>query len=389
MPGPLDGIRVLTIEGFVSAPVATMWLADAGAEVVKIESPNGGDHSRYVAPFEEQDGVTRSLSFIRSNRNKRSVALNLKAPTDMEVFRQLIGVADVFVENLRPTAVAALGLTYAELVKINPRIIYAGISGFGLPEFNKGELASQPSLDVVAQAMSGLMFRPEGSAERPVYSGTPLADIFASANLQAAVYQALFHRERTGEGAYIDIALLDGAVALNELALIMYNALGVFAAPGQHGLAAPFGAYPTADGWVVIAVLGEAIWRRFATAMGREDLGTNAEYQSGVARHEHRSELDPVISAWTRTLTVVGAIERLRALDVPCGPVLNIDEVSKLDDLDKRGMLMRIDDPVWGETTVAGNPLVSSLMADTQARPAPELGADNDVVLREWLGVAV
>jgi CoA:oxalate CoA-transferase len=389
MLGPLEGIRVLTVEGFVSAPVATMWLADAGAEVVKVESPTGGDHSRNVAPFEERDGVRRSLSFIRSNRNKRSVALDLKAPTDMEVFRQLVGVADVFVENLRPTAIAALGLTYAELVKINPRLIYAGISGFGLPEFNEGELAGQPSLDVVAQAMSGLMFRPEGSAERPVYSGTPLADIFASANLQAGVYQALFNRERTGEGAYIDIALLDGAVALNELALIMYNSLGVFASPGQHGLAAPFGAYPTSDGWIVIAVLGEAIWRRFVVAMGREDIGDNAEYQSGVARHEHRTALDSVITGWTQTLTVAEAVERLRMYHVPCGPVLDIDDVSKLQNLDDRGMLMRIDDPVWGETTVAGNPLVSSLMSDTQARPAPELGADNDVVLREWLGVAV
>ncbi|SHN39653.1 formyl-CoA transferase [Cryptosporangium aurantiacum] len=383
--GPLAGVRVLTIENFISAPIATMWLADAGADVVKVEIPGAGDTSRSVQPIRERDGERRSLSFIRANRNKRSIELDLKDPAGREQFQALLAKADVLVENLRPTALKALGLTYDDVRRINPKIIYGAISGFGLPEFNEGDLPFWPAFDVVAQAMGGLLFRPEGAQDTPVYAGFPLADIFASANLQSSIYQALYHRERTGEGACIDISMLDGVVAFNELALIMYGALNEVAARGMHGLSAPFGSYPTANGHIVIAVLGEPVWRRFTDAMGRPDIANLPEFGSGRLRHQNREVLDAHITNWLGRKSTDEVLQQLRAYDVPASPVLDINEVIELENLRKRGMVTTVDDPVWGSVRMAGNPLHSSLMEKMPLVPAPELGADTETVLRDWL----
>jgi CoA:oxalate CoA-transferase len=388
MSGPLEGIRVLTLENFISAPLATMWLADAGADVVKVEIPGVGDTSRGVQPVNELDGQRRSLSFIRANRNKRSIELDLKDADDRVTFDELLRKADVFVVNLRPSALPKMKLTYDDISAINPNIIYGSISGFGQPQYNTGELPYIPALDIVAQAMGGLMFRPEGAHIAPLYSGFPLADIFASANMQTAIYQALFHRERTGEGARLDISMLDGVVAFNELALIMKSALGVDASPGMHGLAAPFGAYPTADGHIVIGVLGEPVWKRFTTAMGRQDIVDIPEFGSGVLRHKHCDALDQHIIAWLGNQTTSEALDQLRVHDVPCGPVLRMAEVLELDNLRERGMVLDVSDPVWGPVRMAGNPLNSSLMKDMPVVPAPHLGQHTQVVLRDWLGAS-
>ena len=390
---PLDGVRVLTVENFISAPLATMWLADAGADVVKVEIPGAGDTSRGVQPIQEHGGRRRSLSFIRANRNKRSVELDLKATGDRAVFDALLAEADIFVENLRPTALAGLGLNYERLRQVNPRIIYGAISGFGLPEFNEGDLPLQPAFDVVAQAMGGLMFRPEGADRAPVYPGFPLADIFASSNLQTSIYQALYHRERTGEGACIDISMLDGVVAFNELSLIMYSTLKQHATPGMHGLSFPFGAYATADGHVVIAVLGEPVWRRFARAMNRLDLVDLPEFGSGVLRHHNRDQLNPHIHGWIGNLTTGEVLKELGAYDVPAAPVLQVNEVLELDNLHQRDMVLTVDDPIWGPVRMAGNPLHSSLMAgmpgDAAARARGRYGAGADGLAGEQRSDAV
>jgi CoA:oxalate CoA-transferase len=382
---PLEGVRVLTVENFISAPIATMWLADAGADVVKVEIPGVGDTARGVQPINENEAGRRSLSFLRANRNKRSIELDLKDPAGKATFDKLLGRADIFIENLRPSALSGLGLTYEAVRRTNPRIIYGAVSGFGLPEFNSGELPFQPAFDIVAQAMGGLLLRPEGADVTPIYPGFPLADIFASANLQTAIYQALYHREKTGEGACIDISMLDGVVAFNELALIMRSSLGIDATPGMHGLAAPFGAYATADGHVVIAVLGEPVWRRFALAMGRLDVVDLPELGSGVLRHKHKDLLDGFIKGWIGDLRTDQVLEVLQAHDVPAAPVLNMEQVLKLDNLRDRGMIVDIDDPVWGPIRMTGNPLHSSLMQDLPLAAAPELGAHTAAVLAEWL----
>lgn len=383
---PLTGVKVITLENFIAGPLATMWLADAGAEVVKIEAPTGGDQSRNVEPQRERDGLTRGLSFLRANRNKKSVALDLKDEKDRATFWRLIEVADVFLENLNPSSLERLGVTYKEMSARNPSIIYATVSGFGVPEFNEGELPLSTAFDIVAHAMSGLLFRPEGSEEKPVYAGFPLADIFASSMAQAGVYQALFHRERTGEGARIDIALLDGAVALNELSLIMTGALGEIPPPGLHGFTAPFGAYKASDGYVVVGVLGEPVWRRFTEAIGKPELAQREEFGSGIRRHRNLVELDAEIDEWLGVRTVDEVIAALKKHQVPVAPAMNTDTVLESDYLRQRGMIVTVDDPVWGPTKMAGNPLHSSLLEEMQLVPGPELGADSDDVISRWLG---
>jgi CoA:oxalate CoA-transferase len=384
--GPLNGIRVLTVESFIAGPMASMWLADAGAEVVKIEAPVGGDTARNVPPLRGEGSQSQSLSFIRANRNKRSVALDLKSEAGRETFLALVGKADVFLENANPAALPRLGLTYKELSEHNPELIYCAVSGFGLPEFNEGTLPYLTAFDIVAQAMAGLLLRPEGAESGAVYPGYPLADIFAAANAQSAVYQALFNRERTGQGAYIDVSMFDGAIAMNELAVIMHAAFGHIPAPGAHSLGGPFGAYTASDGQVVLGILGQPVWVRFAEAMGRPELVNDPDYETGLLRHEHRDTLTRLVNAWMCQFTTNDVLELLSKFDIPAAPVWNVDEVVKLEYGKKRRMIMSVEDPAWGSVTVAGNPLKSSLMSIEAPAPAPLLGADTDDVLREWLG---
>lgn len=386
MNGPLNGIRVLAVETFIAGPMASMWLADAGADVVKIEAPVSGDASRNVAPMKGEGAGAQSLSFIRANRNKRSVALDLKSEDGRETFLALLRTADVFLENANPAALPRLGLTYGELSKHNPRLIYCGVSGFGLPEFNEGALPYLTSFDIVAQAMGGLLLRPEGAESGAVYPGYPLADIFAAANAKAAVYQALFNRERTGEGAYIDVSMFDGAIAMNELALIMHATFGHLPAPGAHALGGPFGAYTASDGEVVLGILGQLVWTRFTQAIGHPELAEDLDYATGLLRHEHRDKLTPIVNTWMRQFTTDEVLERLSKFDIPAAPVWNVDKVVNSDYAKQRGMIVPLDDPAWGSVTVAGNPMRSSLMSDEAPTAAPLLGADTQAVLREWLG---
>jgi formyl-CoA transferase len=386
--GPLNGIRVLTVETFIAGPMASMWLADAGAEVVKIEAPVRGDASRNVAPMKGEGSESQSLSFIRANRNKRSVALDLKSEDGRETFLALLREADVFLENANPAALPRLGLTYGELSKHNPRLIYCAVSGFGLPEFNEGSLPYLTSFDIVAQAMGGLLLRPEGAESGAVYPGYPLADIFAAANAHAAVYQALFNRERTGQGAYIDVSMFDGAIAMNELALILHGTLGHVPAPGAHALGGPFGAYTASDGQVVLGILGQTVWTRFTRAIDRPELADDPAYATGLLRHEHRDRLTPIVNAWMSQFTTDEVLMHLGKFDIPAAPVWNVDKVAQSDYAKQRGMIMALDDPAWGSVTVAGNPMKSSLMSNEAPAPAPLLGADTEAVLREWLGTS-
>ena len=382
---PLEGIRVLAVENFIAGPIASMWLADAGAEVVKIERPAGGDQARGLPPFRERDGDRRSLSFVRANRNKRSLALDLKAPEGRELFLRLVDAADVVLENLNPTAMQRLGLSADVLRARNEELIYVSISGFGRVD---SPLADRPAFDVVAQAMGGLMRRPESADERPAYLGFPATDLYAATLAVAGTYRALFRRERFGGGDHVDIALLDGAIALNELSLIMHSALGTVPKAGLHALTAPFGAYAARDGYLVIGVLGDATWWRFTEAIGRPDLRERPELADGIARHENHDVLLEAMRPWLEQHTVEQAVAVLSAHDVPAAPVHDVDDVARSEHARARGMLLDVEDPCWGTLTVAGNPIRSADQPVAPCEPAPGLGADTESVLESWLGIA-
>lgn len=389
MDRPLSGIRVLAIENFVAAPFASMWLADAGAEVVKIETREGGDHARATSPVKPGvDGKPNGLSFFRTNRNKKSVTLDLKHPEGKRIFKELAAKADIVIENLRPNVMDRLGLGYAELSKINPMLIYGAISGFGHDDILPSPYGELPAFDIVGQAMAGLMNRPERTGDRPTYLGFSLADIELGMVGLYGLVLALFHRTRTGKGKKVDVSMYDASLILNEISVTMYSATQRVAPPGVHALTAPFGAYRATDGYLVLAVVGEHIWKRFANAIGIHQLVDDPRFSDGVSRRSHLEELDVHINAWLAERTRKEALEVLREAGVPCSTVNDIADIFECPHVAARKMIMTLDDPVWGPIGVAGNPVKMSDVPEPEAHLPPKLGEHNTDVLHDWLGMS-
>lgn len=386
---PLSGIRVLAIENFVAAPFASMWLADAGAEVIKIETREGGDYSRGTSPVKPgADGKPNGLSFFRTNRNKKSVTLDLKHPEGKRIFKELIASTDIFIENLRPNVMDRLGLGYEELRKVNPRLIYGAISGFGHNDIMPSPYGDYPAFDIIGQAMAGLMYRPERTGDRPTYLGFSLADIECGIVGLYGLVLALFHRTRTGKGKKVDVSMYDASLILNEISVTMYSATRSVAPPGVHAVQAPFGAYKAKDGFFVVAAVGEHIWKRFAEAIGMPQLVDDPRFADGSTRRIHLTELDALINEWLSTRTREEALETLRAASVPCSPVNDIADIFECPHVEARNMIVTLDDPDWGPVGVAGNPVKMSDVPEPEAKLPPKLGEHNFEVLHEWLGMS-
>ncbi|MFT3975780.1 MAG: CoA transferase [Sphingomonas bacterium] len=389
MGRPLDGVKVLAIENFVAGPFCSMWLADAGAEVVKVESPGQGDFSRSTSPTREDDqGVPQGLSFLRTNRNKKSVTLDLKNPEGRALFRELAAKADILVENLRPGVTERLGLDYQSLRGINPRLIYVAVSGFGQKELLPSPYKDNPAFDIVGQAMSGLMYRPERQGERPTYLGFSLADLEGGILGAYGAMLALIQRGRTGEGQLVDISLYDASLILNEISVAMFSVLGTAPKPGLHAVTAPFGTYRARDGYIVIAVLGEHIWQRFCEVIGRTDLVGDPRFRDGITRQANNAVLNELIEAWLASHSRADAVAALVAGGVPASLVQDVGDLFHCPHVAARRMLMHFDDPVWGKVSVAGNPVKMSGAEEAEAGLPPRLGEHTESVLRDWLGMS-
>ncbi len=386
---PLAGIRVLAVENFIAGPFASMWLADAGAEVVKIESRDGGDMSRQTSPRrEDAQGQLHGMSFLRSNRSKKSVTLDLKHEDGKRIFKDLITKADIFIENLRPGAMDKLGLGWEVLRQINPRLIYLAISGFGHGDVQRSPFTDRPAFDVMAQALSGLMNRPERSGDKPVYLGFSLSDIEGGMVAAYGAMLALFQRQITGQGKKVDISLYDASLALNELSVIMYSVARQRAPPGVHALSAPFGAYRAADGYIVIAVLGEHIWKRFCETMDRADLLDDERFKDGVLRQQNLAALDACIDQWLSTRSREKAVEMLLTNSVPASVVNDIDDIFDCPHVAARHMIVPVQNAAWGTVQVAGNPVKMSGVPEIEPGDPPDLGQHTAQVLADWLGAA-
>lgn len=384
----LHGVRVLAIEHFVAGPYASMWLADHGAEVIKIEPPRTGEQAREVGPFKEtSDGESRSLGLVRSNRNKLSVTLDLKQAKGVEVFRRLVAKSDVVLENLRADSMEKLGLGYSSLKQLNPGLVYTSVSGFGHADVLPSPNVSWPAFDVIVQAMSGVMFRPERQGPRPVYLGFPLMDLFAALLAYAGTVQALYHRARTGEGQHVDIAMYDGGIALNELALATRETMSRLPDSGTHFQAAPFGAYRVSDGYLSIAVFSEKNWSNFCQVMEHPELIDDPRFRTGRLRAERYDDIREIVEGWLASYTRAEAAERLRSVGVPAAAVEDVDDVLDSEQASARQMLLSIDDPAWGPIRVAGNPIKSSAEGPTPAVPAPKLGQHTRELLGRIVGL--
>lgn len=381
---PLEGIKVLSFEIQVAGPYCTMMLADQGAEVIKVERPGEGDSARGGAPMlSNEAGDKRSGYFLRFNRSKRSITLDLKSEEGREVFRRLAAAADVLVENFRPGLLDEMGLGYEALSSTNPGLVYASITGFGSLDEYKGPYSQRPAYDIVAQAMGGLMNTCGQAGGPPTWLGVALGDIVSGMNAAYAILLALFDRSRTGRGRYIDVSMYDSMVALAERSVTAYSLTGRVLERGNEPFMAPWGPFQTADGWVALIVATERDWRRFCDAIERSDLADADGTRSGPERAASMDGwLGNEIRNWFAHRPTGAVVERLLAAGLPVGPVQDAREVFECPQVDARRLLVDVPDPVLGSVRLVGSPIKMSESPEVRVEPAPELGEHTDAILR-------
>jgi CoA:oxalate CoA-transferase len=379
--GPLQGVTVLDLGQIYNAPYATLLLALAGARVIKVE-PRGGENLRGRG----RGGA--SAPFAMLNSNKQAVTLNLKHPEGKELLERMAARSDVVVENFRPGVMAALGLSPDRLRALNPRLVYAAGSGFG----STGPYRDYPAMDLTIQAMSGTMAVTGFPDREPVKAGPAVGDFAGGTHLYGAIVTALFERERTGRGSYVEVAMLDAVYPSLMSSLGLYFS-GTGETPGRtanrhSGLAeSPYNVFPAADGYLALICVTDAHWTALAGAMGRPDLAERADLASRAGRGAAMDEVDELVAAWSAGLGKDELAARLRAAGVPCAPVREIGEVVTDPHLRERGMLQEIDHPQYGPLTVPHSPLrVGDYFAEIE--PSPALGQHNDVIYGGWLGLS-
>ena len=379
MAGPLDGMKVLDLTRVLAGPYATMLLGDLGAEVIKIEQPGTGDESRNFGPF--KNGF--SLYFMSVNRGKQSVTLNLKTERGQAIFKQLLKQTDILVENFRPGTMQKLGLDYDTLKGEHPSLIYAACSGFG----QTGPYAQQGAYDMIIQGMGGIISitgEPDGP---PVRVGTSISDITAALFTTIGVLSALHHRNRTGSGQFVDVAMLDSLVAVLENAVVRYFATGEAPKPlgARHPAITPFEAFASADGHVIIALGNDTLWAKFCEHVDRHELISDERFRTNADRTENHSELFPILSEIMSQRPTDGWIDALGAIGVPCGPINAMDKVVSHPQVQAREMITRIAHDITGEVEVPGVPIKLSETPGNVDAPAPSLGEHTTKVLTNLL----
>jgi crotonobetainyl-CoA:carnitine CoA-transferase CaiB-like acyl-CoA transferase len=363
-----------------------MLLADQGADVIKVERPGVGDPRRSYDPLVTKDGRSTSGGFLSYNRNKRSVALNLRDPRGQKIFAELADRCDVIVENLRPGVMDSYGLGREELCTRNPRLIYVAISGYGRDPLRRGPFSDRPAFDAAIQATSGIMSVTGQLDGPPSMTVIGFADIYTAVSASLAVCMALYARERTGCGCFIDQAMYDSVVSLMERALMHYDFTGEVATRGLDRFA-PVGTLATSDGYVAVIIPTDEMWRRFCMAVERPDLLDRADLTTVLQRSAHFLDtVVPEVEAWTRALTRRELVERLTAKGLPAGEVETVDEIYNSSQVEARELLMTINDPVAGPRRVAKTPVNITAFDPPPVNPPPPLGAHTREVLAELLG---
>ena len=387
MQRPLTGIRVIGLEQYMTAPYCTMLLADAGAQVIKIERPGRGDPRRSIPPYATDDQGRRVAGgFIGYNRNKKSLALNLREEAGRQIFKDLIRVSDVVVENLRPGATDKMGLGYEQLKAINPRLIYAAISGFGRLEGYTGPYSNRPAFDIVAEAMGGIMNLVGFADKPPSWTIYGMADVYSGLVTAYGVMLALFMRERTGEGQFVDSAMFDNMLALNERMVVLYSFTGESPERGRLKHLYPRGAFRCNDGYLALNIPDDIQWGRLCEAMGRKDLKDDPRAVDGTARAANADLIRSVIEDWLADKTRDQAVASLGDHGVPSGPVYTAEDVFDDPHVAARNMLVTVDDPIAGPHKYARSPLHLSSTPEIPTAPAPQLGEHTRPILRDLLG---
>ncbi len=388
MEKPLSGIKVLSFEIQVAGPYCSMMLADQGAAVIKVEQPGTGDTARGGAPrITNERGEQQSGYFLRFNRNKRSLTLNLKSEAGRQIFRDLAKGSDVLIENFRPGLLSEMGLGYDHLSTDNPGLVYASITGFGGMEGYLGPYSNRPAYDIVAQAMGGLMATCGQGGGPPTWLGVALGDIASGMNAAFAITLALFQRTKTGLGQYIDVSMYDSIIGLAERSVTAYSLTGTVLERGREPYMAPWGPFECSDGWVALIVATERDWGRFCEAIGRPDLVGHEGATSGPERAQNMAGwLGEIIAGWFAGQTKAEAAEKLLAAGLPVGPVQNAREIYECPHVEARRTLIDVPDPILGTVKLVGPPFKMSGDPEPVTRAAPLLGEHTSEILREMLG---
>ncbi len=375
MTGALTGIRVLESTQHLAGPSCATFLADMGAEVIKIERPGQGDASRLLG--KKQNG--ESPMYTALNRNKQSLTLNYKDPRAIKIFMQLAAESDIVVENNRPGVMDRLGLGYDAVHTVNPQIIYASVSGFG----QSGPYRDLGGYDTIAQGMSGIMSATGNEGAPPAKAGVPIIDIGTGLFTAYGILAAYIHRQRTGEGQYLDMALLDCAIAFS-----MWEAAAVFSGGdvprpfgSMHRRNQPHGAFKTKDGYLCIAADQQHHWKVFCELVGLDHLTDDPRFATNADRVTHLADLQEAMEAVLVHKTSMEWNDMLSAAGVPCGPVYRYDQVFQDPHVQHRQMAVEVDHPKAGRMTITNTPLKLSQPPGSVQIPAPTLGQHTDAIL--------
>jgi formyl-CoA transferase len=387
--GILAGIRVLDLSQVVSGPSASMVLADLGAEVIKVERPNTGEPYRHEGHVIANDAGAVSVNYLRFNRSKKSLSLDLKKPAGRAVLRRLAQRSDVLLENFRPGVMERLGLGYQDLVAMNPRLIFASISGFGQLDTLPGPHSDLPAYAIIAEGYAGLLDLVGESEDRPPHwLGFALADLAAGLFGLAGILGALFARERTGRGARLDVAMYDAALFMNEQAICLYSTTGHLTHRGPYRYQAPWGIFGVRDGYVSLAVMGTEQWAALCDVAELPDLRDDARCATGELRAKHMPDfIEPRLSSWLMSHTRDEVVTALQHVGVPCGPVNTAADIFNSPHVAARRMLIDVKHPVAGNVTTVGNPIKFLGDSEIDADAPAALGADTDAILRDLLGM--
>lgn len=379
----LEGVRVLDFTQFLAGPYCTQFLADMGAEVIKVENlKSGGDFVRNAQPHEPVGG--QSMYFGNLNRNKKGVALDLKSPGGKELFSRLVQSADVLMENMRPGVMAKLGFGYEDCKRLNPGLIFASVSGFG----QYGPYSPRPGYDLIAQAMGGSMSITGWPGSEPTRAGMAIGDLMAGMNACIAICASLYKRRETGKGQQIDVALVDTIVSGLEAKLMNYYYGGSM--PEKTGnryiTSAPYDSYKAKDDYYVIASGTDAHFVKFSAGIGRPELAQDPRFHDTPSRNQNWAELKEIINAWSADKTAAQCVALIDSWGIPAAPIYNCAQVCADENITKaREMLVEVPRPRDGHEgtlTVVGNPIKMSEYPCRYTKGAPMLGEDNEDIFR-------
>ena len=377
--GPLSGITIVDLTRVLAGPYCTMLLSELGARVIKVEEPGKGDDARTYGPFVQG----RPCYFNSINRNKESIALDLRVEADRAIFDSMLAGADVLAENFRPGVMEKLGYSWDEVHARFPRIVYASVSGYG----QTGPDRNKPGYDMVMQGVSGLMSITGDADGEPCRTGISIADVGSGVFTAVAVNAALLHRERTGESTRIDMAMFDCMLAMMEAPISRYQMTGEVASRlgSTHPSIVPFEAFPTKDSHITLACGNDKLFRQLCAAIHREDLAQNPDFASNVLRVDNRRTLRAELEAELRKATSAQWTARFEPLGIPMGPINDVAECLAMPQVAARNMLVETLDPLLGPLKIVGSPFKMSAFPDLpNRRLAPELDQDRERLIAEF-----